>query len=299
MDPGMVSVSKATIKAKTRIHTSLLLIANPKKGRLGINGKTIEEDLASVFDPTILSRIDLIFIFNDDDLTDDDLIEIVKSHFYDPDQEERERMEKEREILRDWIILAKNLYVELDKEVSDYIVERLKELIKDKVFGKTFIKRRLIGFRNVIEAIAKLHLRTKITKEDVDLAIELYRYAMKNFSPSETLEETGVPERKLEKAEVIYEALEETVGDEGHFNSISIKASKEFKKKLKEKIEEYKFDFNEDEIIKEFDEIIDFLEEKGFIEIKKNTIRFIQEPFTMLPEELKEKYKKKPPPAKN
>jgi len=310
MDPGFISLSKANIKIKTPISTSILAIANPKKGELGYMGNTIEEDLAEVFDSTILTRFDLIFIFNDDNLTKEELLEIIDSYLDEKDEEEEKGVEEDRMLLRKLIFLAKNRKVEFSKDAREYLRKLMEEMLNDSKFGKRFLKRKMIGFKNIIEAIAKLHLRDKITVDDVKLAYELYEYALSNFNLSETIEVSGVPEEKVIKTQAVYEAMEEYVEEnDGKINLMTIKYNDKFRTILKDKLEKYKIETRTETILKNLNDYIDLMEEKDLIRIERNKIEFIEEPLSLIPkerlEEIKKRFKsdeleesksKKPPP---
>jgi DNA replicative helicase MCM subunit Mcm2 (Cdc46/Mcm family) len=313
MDPGNVSISKATIRLERETSVGITIVANPKKGVLHMNGNSTEEDLAEVFPSALLSRFDLIFIFDD---SKKDVDKLLDSMFeaYGPelmrpaDQYGNIAYEKKREFLRNWIALSKFGIenVMFTRDSLEYLKERLKEHIKkitsNEKQQKLYLKRKFVSVTNLCFAMARLYLDKQVRKEHIDDVMELLEYVESTFKMSETMEETGIPEERLKKFEVVYDFVEkvreekkEKYGNE-HVDISDLKGKlleEKWKKFIEEKIKEKEIkDFNVENFRNKLQEFIDEMESKGIIKINEISGNII---LVSRPREILKKNNKPPP----
>jgi len=172
-----LSVNKANINATLITETSVLAIANPKKGRFEYDDfdKTVSE--ITGLSPTLLSRFDLIFQYVDTPNPERDE-ELLNFMF------KRNRKVENINFFRKYVSYAKKIEPEWTREAFEKIKEFWMSLRQGSRDGKIMITiRQFEGLQRLAEASAKARLSKKVEAVDANKAIELME---------KSLEQTGV-----------------------------------------------------------------------------------------------------------
>ena len=180
MEQQTISVAKAGIICKFKANTSILAAANPKFSRFD-DYKPIPEQ----FDipPTLISRFDLIFPVRDmkSRSRDKDIADhILRMHSMQ--EEEGEKVSPvQADLLKKYIAYARRevfplLTEETKKKISDYYVD-----LRDRNPGgaAAATPRQLEAIIRLAEASAKLRLSKEVSISDVERAIKLTEFCLK------------------------------------------------------------------------------------------------------------------------
>lgn len=192
MEQQSISISKAGIVASLHARCSVIAAANPRKGRYN-NNLTFAQNV-NLSDP-IISRFDILCIIRDVIGGDDKIMGdfIVNSHMK-LSKNEKERITDHaesnscltkdeygndimsQEMLKKYIIYARQhcfpVVREMDKEKISRLYSDLRR--ESMVAGSIPITARHIeGIVRMSEAFAKMKLRTYVTSDDIDSAIEV------------------------------------------------------------------------------------------------------------------------------
>ncbi|NPA38547.1 MAG: minichromosome maintenance protein MCM [Candidatus Nanohaloarchaeota archaeon] len=192
MEQQTVTVSKANVQATLQAQTTILGAANPKYGRFDPYASSLVEQID--LPETLLSRFDLIFPIIDrpDKERDTKLVKhILKMH------EEPEETEPaiERDLFRKYISYArKHIKPKMTRQAEKMIEEfyvglRNKYNQQGEVKAVPITTRQLEAIIRLAEASAKVRLSEKVTKRDVNRAINLVKEFMQTLGYDP---ETGV-----------------------------------------------------------------------------------------------------------
>lgn len=193
MEQQTVSVAKAGIIAKFRANASILAAANPKFSRFDSY-----KPLAEQFDipPTLISRFDLIFPIRDimDPERDRGIANhILKMHKTDEELKEIEPV-IEPELMKKYIAYSRNvvkpvLTDEAATKIQEYYVK-----LRTRGHGQTTTAtpRQLEGIVRLAEASAKIRLKKDVGFDDVDRAITLTEYVLKEIAYDEATGEFDI-----------------------------------------------------------------------------------------------------------
>lgn len=172
MELGFVKVSKV-VDATLPAETSVLALANPK------NGIFEDKDLVEQINlpPALLSRFDIIYILKDEinEEFDKKLVEIIYSG-----NKQETLNQIDVSLFRKYISYARKikpiLPVEHLKELQDFYVDvRKKSISRDSnMRGMPIGVRHLQGIIRMAEASAKIRLSEEVSKEDIELAKNLF-----------------------------------------------------------------------------------------------------------------------------
>ncbi len=182
MEQQTVTVSKANIQATLQAQTTILAAANPKYGRFDLYATSLAEQID--LPETLLSRFDLIFPVTDkpDKDRDTKLVKhILKMH------EEPEEMKPaiDVDLLRKYIAYArKNIKPKMTKSAEKTIEEfyvGLRSKSQKEGGGIAITTRQLEAIIRLSEASAKVRLSNKVTKKDVERAINLIKEFMSSL----------------------------------------------------------------------------------------------------------------------
>lgn len=219
LEQQTISVAKANIQATLMARTTVLAAANPKYGRFDQYGNIAEQ---INLPPALINRFDLIFTIKDLPQMEKDektARHILKLH-QTPDISEPEvstqllkkyisyARQKVRPVLTDAAIdEIKDFYVQLrNREVSD---ERAARAIPISA-------RQLEALVRMSEALAKVRLSDKVTREDARRAIELLVFCLMQVGREKETGQididriaTGIPASQREKIFLIKQILEE------------------------------------------------------------------------------------------
>ncbi|MFW9827158.1 MAG: minichromosome maintenance protein MCM [Candidatus Thorarchaeota archaeon] len=194
MEQQTVSIAKAGIVATLKAQTAIIAAANPYSGRYD-RYKTPTQNIR--LPPSLLSRFDLIFVVVDRPNRADDaqMAEfILKNSMLELDEAHEENDTSSapisREILKKYIKHARRNYNPiLSEEAKDRIKEFYLELrgqydSEDSIIS--ILARNLDALVRLSEAYAKMALRSKVTREDVDDIIKLFKRYLKDTGYDET-----------------------------------------------------------------------------------------------------------------
>ena len=201
LEQQSISISKAGITAVLKARCALLAAANPKYGRFNRYEPLVEQ---INLEPPLLSRFDLIFIVTDEpDERRDELLarhvvdvhelgeklELVKVGAIDSKSVEEEKVKPviSPDLLRKYIAFAKKtVFPVLTKEAKDRIVEFYKSLRAMAKSGEhasiPITPRQLEALIRLSEASARVRLSNKVTVEDVERAIRIFKKSLEQIA---------------------------------------------------------------------------------------------------------------------
>jgi len=215
MEQGIVSINKAGIVADLNARTTVIAAANPRYGRWN-RRKSVAEQIG--FNPTLLSRFDLIYLILDepDEDFDRQLIEHLKRR-----QDKNELMKDvyDVEFLRKFIAYArKEIHPVLSEGaweyLKDYYVSLRRRASKNEEDGITRVPitaRQAEALIRLATAHAKLHLRKVVTIEDMEVAVGLMEYTMRHLNPDNQLDTSVIYVGRPTEEVQILEKLEEII----------------------------------------------------------------------------------------
>ncbi len=194
MEQQTVSIAKAGIVATLKAQTAIIAAANPYSGRYD-RYKTPTQNIR--LPPSLLSRFDLIFVVVDKPNPADDaqMAEfILKNSMLDP-EETLEEIDTSiapisSDLLKKYIKHARRT---CNPILSDEAKERIKEFYlelrgqydsEDAIIS--ILARNLDALVRLSEAYAKMALRKKVMKEDVDDIIKIFKRYLKDTGYDET-----------------------------------------------------------------------------------------------------------------
>lgn len=177
MEKGFITYDKGGHHYKFNSRCSVLASANPKKDKFsGTEKKQIEKQIP--FDSALLSRFHLLYIIREADIKQ--FMEITDRVFT---QKKQASNNEDLAFLKKYIARSKTLEIQFSEDYNDMIkkfVKEIKEKEKDMLIDIS--PRFIIGFKRLIEANARMELRTRIEKEDVWRAMEVYTLSMKGIT---------------------------------------------------------------------------------------------------------------------
>jgi replicative DNA helicase Mcm len=235
-----LDVSKAGINATLPSETSMLAAGNPKHGRF-IQGQPVAEQID--LGPTIMSRMDLMFMLDDSPDADKDekiingkienrqkAIEFSKSNSNEDEDFDDIQPAVGTDILRAWIAFAKeNVFPTTTEEAAAELEDSFKRLRlqngeqADSPVPVTL--RKLEAIQRLAEASARVRLSQSVEMEDIDRARRLVGRSMRDvgFDPESgqldaDIVETGSAKSQQERMEWIrsFIAKEEGVDAVSH-----------------------------------------------------------------------------------
>jgi len=213
MEQQVVTISKGGINAELNARTSILAAANPAFGRYNYY-RSLMENLHPL-PVTILNRFDLIFIVKDtpEEARDRE----IASHILDFQMGGEIRPPIPAKLLRKYIAYAKRINPKLTPEVKKAIVEfytAMRKRAKEVSDTIPITPRQLESLIRLAEARARLHLRDRVTIEDVEAAKKLVIASLRDLEidvGGEGIEllTTGKPKTLREKIQEIMNVIRE------------------------------------------------------------------------------------------
>jgi len=227
MEQQTVSIAKAGIVATLKSETAIIAAANPYLGRFN-EYKTFSENIK--MPPSLLSRFDLIFkvIDKPDPAQDAQMAEFILNSATVVSDENPQNLEKNDallapisgDILKKYIKHAKRTYNPI---LSEEAKERIKEFYlelrgqynsEDAIVS--ILARNLDALIRMSEAYAKMALRDRVLKEDVDEIIKLFKQFLKDTGYDKESGKidvdillSGQPRSKINKLTVLMDRLKE------------------------------------------------------------------------------------------
>ncbi|MHA1762642.1 MAG: minichromosome maintenance protein MCM, partial [Promethearchaeota archaeon] len=190
MEQQTVSIAKAGIVATLKSQTAIIAAANPKSGRFNTY-KTFAENVN--MPPSLLSRFDLIFkvIDRPDPAKDAQMAEFILKNATEERREESGIDDGEKYIAPIDSELLKKYIKHARRTCNPILSEEAKERIKEfylELRGQydsedgvvSILARNLDALIRMSEAHAKMALRDKVLKDDVEEIIKLFKRYLKD-----------------------------------------------------------------------------------------------------------------------
>lgn len=279
MEQQTVSIAKAGIVATLKAETAIMAAANPRSGRYD-RYKTPTQNIN--LPPSLLSRFDLIFVVIDkpDPAEDAQMAEfILQNSMKDPEMPYEDQNNSVAPISKD---LLKKYIKHARRTCHPVLTEEAKERIKEfylELRGQynsedaiiSILARNLDALVRLGEAYAKMALRNKVIKEDVEEIIMLFKRYLKDTGYDETTGKidmdrifVGDSRSNINKLDKFLTRLKE-IFDENNYKALE--------KKDVVAILELEEDFDKKYIEKAFEELI---KDGTLYEPKSNFIKFTQ-----------------------
>lgn len=179
-----VTINKATIRATLRAETAALAAANPKLGRFDVH-----DTLASQIDlePALLSRFD--FVYPLVDKQEDDTDSKIFSKMLSVANKEKESIEPEisNELFTKYITYAKSkpgpVFTKKAEKLADQIYVNFRKMGSQSGAKTISITPRYgEALIRLSQAVAKAHLKDKVTEEHVEQAKEVLWFSLSQLA---------------------------------------------------------------------------------------------------------------------
>ena len=234
MEQQTVSIAKAGIVATLKAQTAIIAAANPHSGRYD-RYKTPTQNIR--LPPSLLSRFDLIFVVIDrpDPADDAQMAEfILKNSMIGPEESyEKENLAVApipRDLLKKYVKHAKRTF---NPVLTDEAKEKIKEFYlelrgrydsEDAIIS--ILARNLDALIRLSESYAKMALRNKVLKEDVEEIIKPFKRYLKDTGYDETTGKidmdrifVGQSRSNLNKLETLMSRLKE-ISEENNWKAL-------------------------------------------------------------------------------
>jgi len=181
MEQGTLSIAKAGIVATLNARTSVLAAANPKFGRFD-SYRSLGDQID--LPPTILSRFDLIFPIRDVPKEDKD--RMIAQHIlrFRSMPEEGMKQDIDPDLLRKYVSYArKNINPTICQEAAKRMEDFYADMRRGGAEGTNPVPvtpRQLESIVRLSEARSRMRLASEVSVEDVDRAIDLMEYCLRN-----------------------------------------------------------------------------------------------------------------------
>lgn len=178
MEQQSISVSKAGIVASLNARCSVIAAANPRKGRynsaLSLNGNV------NLSEP-ILSRFDILCVIRDiTDQTEDEKIATFILNQITEESDENgssnvndKKVKISDDLFRKYLIFAKRINPKIDEIDKDKISKLYADLRKEGEGSMPITARHIESIVRISEALARVKLCEKVSREEIDLAIKI------------------------------------------------------------------------------------------------------------------------------
>uniref|UniRef100_A0A914MHS0 DNA replication licensing factor MCM4 n=1 Tax=Meloidogyne incognita TaxID=6306 RepID=A0A914MHS0_MELIC len=181
MEQQTLSIAKAGIICQLNARTSILAAANPVDSQWN-KRKNIVENVH--LPPTLLSRFDLIFLVLDpqDEEYDRRLAKHLVNFYLVADTEAEQQQRVDMAFLRDYIAYAKaNICPVISEKAGQLLVQKYQFMrsLGKKVKQISAYPRQLEALIRLSEAFAKMRLSNEVSEDDVEMAYELQREALR------------------------------------------------------------------------------------------------------------------------
>ncbi|MEM2121759.1 MAG: minichromosome maintenance protein MCM [Candidatus Woesearchaeota archaeon] len=188
MEQQIITISKANIQETLQCRTTILAAANPKLGRFDFNQPLAQQINLT---PPLLNRFDLIFPIQDipDENRDTKTAEfIIEKHIKrNEEYNTEENPFFDINFFRKYVAFARqNCFPTLTQASQKMIVDfyvSLRKKVQEKTIPIT--ARQIEALIRLSEASAKTRLSDRVTKEDVERAINLLEFCLKNLCVDE------------------------------------------------------------------------------------------------------------------
>jgi len=178
MEQQSVSIAKAGITTTLNARTAVLAAANPVAGRWN---KALKPETNLGIETALLSRFDLTFVILDtpDEDHDESLARHVTFVHRENKHPDLEFEPFSSQFLRAYVSRAKQFKPFIPQDLTEHIISDYISLRQEKSDNrKSFCTARsLLGILRLSQALARIHFRDHVTKEDVEEAQRLLMVA--------------------------------------------------------------------------------------------------------------------------
>jgi replicative DNA helicase Mcm len=180
LEEQVISIAKANIQATLKAETTLLAAANPKFGRFDMT-----EPLPTQIKlpPALISRFDLIFVFLDE--PDEKRDRAMAKKILSRNREIEEPLLSSKQIKK-FIAYTRQFHPTYSSKIEDQIADfytKIRNTHRSESSKAVPISPRYIEvIRRLSEAHAKLNLRDRIELDDVQVAIDLVMFTLKELT---------------------------------------------------------------------------------------------------------------------
>ena len=173
MEKGFISYDKGGKHETFETKINVLASANPRQDKfIGVRIEDLKKQIP--FDPALLTRFHLVFLIKTPGVTQ--FSEIAK-RIVEGDKKKVDKMDLN--FIKDYIDYAQQVKVEFPKEFQQDVVEFSKELKeKESNFLVEVSPRMIIGLIRLAKAAARLELRNKVDKADLEKAKEIIKTSL-------------------------------------------------------------------------------------------------------------------------
>ncbi len=173
MEKGFISYNKGGKHYTFEAKVNVLASANPKKDKfIGVRIEDLKKQIP--FDPALLTRFHLVFLIKTPGVTQ--FSEIAKKIV----EQDRKKVNKmDLNFIKEYIDHAQQIKVEFPRDFQKDVVEFSKELKeKENNFLVEVSPRMIIGLIRLAKAAARLELRNKVEKKDLEKAKEIIKTSL-------------------------------------------------------------------------------------------------------------------------
>ncbi len=177
MEKGFITYDKGGHHYRFDARCSVLACANPTKGKFtGKRKKEIEKQIP--FDSALLSRFHLLYIIREAGIGQ--FMEITDMIF---SEKKESGSRDDLRFLKKYIEQSKSIEVVFSGDYNDMIKKFVAEIKEKEGYMLIDITPRfIIGLRRLIEASARLEMRSRVEKEDVWRAMEVFTLSVKEIT---------------------------------------------------------------------------------------------------------------------
>jgi replicative DNA helicase Mcm len=174
MEKGFVTYDKGGTHLRYDARIRLLATANPKEGKFRLKLAEIKKQLP--FEPALLSRFHLVFIIKKP--SDEEFVQIAKD-IITKDKTKYTKAE-DLQFIKGYIDYAEELNVEFDTKLEPLVTDFIRQVKKDEDNYLYEISPRLVvGIINMSKARARMLLKKKTDKDDVNYILALVKSSLK------------------------------------------------------------------------------------------------------------------------
>lgn len=172
MEKGFVTYNKGGKSVRFDARVKILATANPKGDKFSEDVKKVKDQLP--FDQALLSRFHLIFFIKKP--SKEKLLTITKKILR---QEKPELKKEDLQFIKDYIEFSKLFNVSFEKSLEKEILLFIDQVKDDeKKFLIEINPRIVVGIMNMAKAKARMHLRNKVEKQDLDFVLGIFRKSL-------------------------------------------------------------------------------------------------------------------------
>ena len=173
MEKGFITYDKGGNHNVFDAKINILAAANPIKDKfIGVKLEDLKKQIP--FDSAMITRFHLVFLIKTPGVTQ--FSEIARRIV---EQDKKKMNEKDLNFIKEYIDFAKQIKVDFPKDFQKEVVEFSRELKeKEKNFVVEVSPRMILGLVRLAKASARVELRNKVEKRDLDKAKEIIKTSL-------------------------------------------------------------------------------------------------------------------------